>query len=823
MSVRLRLVCAIAMAVLGHAALGAQWTNRYPKVEGFAHHVYLEGYELPTMGVGPTDPAASPDGRSVAVSARGWLWLLDMQSGEARRLTRGGGMDSRPAWSPDGRRIALVRDSGKETRIVEIDIATGAEKILVDTPAIDLDPAYARDGKHLFYSSASGGDFDLWRVDLANGAQSRLTDDKGLELRPQPLPGDREVVFVAKGNGSDRLSVLNLTDNKRRVLAEYPIASQMRPALHPDGRSIVVGFPNADDDWDLWLVDVNGGPAIRITSGGMPVMPAWSADGESVLFVEADRDRQFRLRRVGRGAGDVSEVPVLAWDWGEPTARVQVRTRRQGAGTPLASRVQVVDRDGHPALPASGHVWFDGQNGAVYTYSPGVLTVEVPAGDVRVTASAGFGAAAATGSGNAAAGQVASIDLQFAPIWNAQAQGWYSGDHHFHMNYGGPYTLQPEDLVLMMQGEDLDVGTPLTANLHTRLTDPEWFEWKRTSAGVPLIAFGQEVRPHFLGHMGLIGVSSAYWPWYWGPGYPTYGRDDRPTAAALAHARQQGGVNAYVHPVMRPGPFPGGDQAPSGLPLGLVPDAVLGDLDTIEVACLWSDELGTADAWYRLLNIGAAIAPSAGTDVMTNFYRTMAVGTTRVYVKPEGPLTLDSYLAALRSGRSFVTTGPLPLFTAQGVEPGGIIPAKPGAEVTWEMTVSSPLAFETVEVLVNGVVVWTDKGLSAPGTRTWSGRIKAPNGGWIAARVRGGSVQWPSMDSYPFAHTAPVWFGRVASTDRQAARGAAMELLKWMDVADKRLDEGFTGQPIPKIKARFADARRRLETIAAGGTATPIQ
>jgi hypothetical protein len=126
-----------------------------------------------------------------------------------------------------------------------------------------------------------------------------------------------------------------------------------------------------------------------------------------------------------------------------------------------------------------------------------------------------------------------------------------------------------------------------------------------------------------------------------------------------------------------------------------------------------------------------------------------------------------------------------------------------------------------VEVLVNGVVVWNDKGLSAPGTRTWSGRIKAPGGGWIAARVRGGAVQWPAMDSYPFAHTAPAWFGSVGSTDRQAARGAAAELLKWMDVADKRLDEGFAGAQIPKLKARFADARRRLEAIAASGMARP--
>jgi TolB protein len=789
-------------------------------VDGFSHHVYLEGYELPTLGAGPTDPAPSPDGRSLAISARGWLWLLDLQTGEARRITRGGAMDSRAAWSPDGRTIAFVRDNGKDTSLVQVDVATGAEKVLIDTPAIDLDPAYSPDGRHLFYSSAVSGDFDLWRLEVSTGATTRLTEEKGLELRPLPLPAAGQVVFVSKGDGSDKLSVLNLADKERRTIAEYPIASQMRPALHPDGRTVVVGLPSPDN-WDLWLVDVNGGPGIRIVAGDKPLMPVFSADGQTVFFVESDENRQFRVRRVARGGGDVAPVPVLSWNWGEPTAHVQIRTRRAGSTTPLPARIHVVDRDGHPALPSTGQVWFDGQNGRVYAYSPGVLTVEVPAGQVRAMASAGFGAAAVSGSTSAAPGQTAAVDLQITPIWDAQADGWYSGDHHFHMNYGGPYTLRPEDLVLMMQGEDLDVGTPLMANLHTRVNDLEWFDWNRLSSGAPLIAFGQEIRPHFLGHMGLIGISSPYWPWFWGPGYPAYGRDDRPNVAALAHAKQQGGVNAYVHPVMRPGPFRGDGQPPSGLPLGLVPDAVLGDLDTIEVACLWSDELGTSDAWYRLLNVGAAVAPSAGTDVMTDFYRTMAVGTTRVYVKPQGSLTLNSYLAGLRAGRSFVTNGPLLQFTAQKIEPGGIVQAAAGSEVAWELSVASPLAFETVEVLVNGVVAWSEKGLAAPGKRTWNGHVKAPSGGWIAARVRGGTVEWPSMDSYPFAHTAPAWFNRVGSTDGAIARGAARELLQWMDVADKRLAEGFAGADIPKLKARFADARRRLETIAASGTAAP--
>ena len=48
--------------------VNAQWKNRYQKVDGYGHHVYLEGYELPVLSSGPMDPAPSPANDKVAFS-----------------------------------------------------------------------------------------------------------------------------------------------------------------------------------------------------------------------------------------------------------------------------------------------------------------------------------------------------------------------------------------------------------------------------------------------------------------------------------------------------------------------------------------------------------------------------------------------------------------------------------------------------------------------------------------------------------------------------------------------------------------------------------
>jgi TolB protein len=47
----------LALTLTAAWPLAAQWTNRYPKMSGFSHHIYVEGYDFPTVAEGPTYPA----------------------------------------------------------------------------------------------------------------------------------------------------------------------------------------------------------------------------------------------------------------------------------------------------------------------------------------------------------------------------------------------------------------------------------------------------------------------------------------------------------------------------------------------------------------------------------------------------------------------------------------------------------------------------------------------------------------------------------------------------------------------------------------------
>ncbi len=802
-------LAAIVLCALDASGVEAQWKNRYPKLVGSNHHVYVEGYELPVVNAGASDPAESPDGRTIAIASRGWLWLYDKGTGTATRLTRGGQMDSRPAWSPDGKSIAFVRDDGNTLAVVIRDLSSGREREI--EKGFAMDPAYSPDGGSLFYASSTAGGLDIWRIDLASGAKTRITNDAGLELRPQPHPDGKRLVYMSKSGAADQIRVRNLSDGKETVLASDPILAQTRPALSPDGASVAYTWPNANG-WELRLVSVDHpGPTILLVSryGGEPIAPSWSANGHDVLYMEGDRDQRLRIFSVPKNGGSPTPVSLNHWMWGEPTGRVIVRTHLKGQPSPAPARLRATDASGHPIVANEGQARSDGQNGIVFFYSPGVVELEAPAGAVDIGAVQGIVTPEATARVNVVAGETREVDLELDPVWNAHANGWYSGDHHFHLNFGGQFPLVPDDLLSLLRGEGLDVATPLIGNLANRDEHADFWPMRRLTE-LPFVRFGQEVRPS-LGHTGLIGDESFFYPWTYGAGTQLYAVDDISNVDPLTHARSEGGMGTYMHPVQTPGDPFASEQSLASIPTELVTDAVIGALDALEVACVWSDELATAEVWHRFLNLGLAIVPNAGTDVMTDFYRTPALGTTRVYVHVDEPMNFPSYFRSLKAGRSFVTNGPMLDFRVGKAMPGDVV-QRTGTSLPFTLDLRSAVPVDSVMVLVNGAVVWRGAGTAASGSTHATGTIAVPAGGWIAAVAVGGATKkWPAMDSYAYAHTAPIWIGRVGSVDATTAKAAAKDLLRALDVAERRVNTSYAGAEVPRLRGHFQRAREILQ------------
>jgi len=785
----------------------AEWTHRYPKVDGQRHHIYLESYELPILSSGPKYPAASPDGQSLAFASNGWIWVLDLKTSIAKRVTGGKSIDGRPRWSPDSSRIAFVTDTGTDSEITLLTIATG-ETQRINTPKIDLDPEFSADGESLYLSSGKEGVLDIWQYSFASDTFSRVTELDGHSRNPR-LSGDGLSLYYSHLDWPERqIRIRSLADSTEKVLKTVSIAGQFGFDIHPSEDILAYAWP-VNDDLNLFVADTNDlSPVNNLTPGKTYIQgPAWSADGQTIYYSQPDRAQQFKLMSVSVYGGGASEVQIKEWDWGQQRTTLKVVTKLNGKVTPV--RLSVKGQTGHPVANAEAATYFDSQNGEHYFYSDGSMEIEVPVGEITLQAVHGIMGVPASVTTMALAGKTNKIVIPIEQVWNARSAGYKSADFHLHLNYDGPYRHITSDIEPLIAGENLDLATPQAANLHNRLMDREFLgQTLRTKAG-SLIRFAQEVRAHFHGHIGVVGASEFYFPWFWGPGYPEHNDGNLSNGDVMAFvAEHSDSIGTYVHPVARNiDPFEG-DNALS-IPLEFIPDAILSDNVGLELVCAWSDALGTSELWYRLLNIGRPVIAMAGTDMFVDFHRTPAIGTARVYAQQAGRKTRWSPLIKeIKQGRSFVTNSAALLFTLDAVAgPGDIVQS---GKRSFTLDVSTAAAFDKVEVLVIGAVVWSEPGLSAGESRKFDGELVLTEGGWVAARVYGGSTAWPLMDSYPFAHSSPVWINSRGSTDPAAKAQAVLELQHALNQLQAHALETYDDKNTSRLIGRIEQAKKAL-------------
>jgi dipeptidyl aminopeptidase/acylaminoacyl peptidase len=247
------------------------------------------------------------------------VWLLPFaDGGEARQLTDLPKDVEGVAWSPDGRRLAIV--CGAESTEPEKKRERGPE----DPPAPDtrlIDTlSYQFNGAGFVHDRFRR----LWTVDVESGEPRLLTRGNHHDADPRWSPDGKTIAFVSDRHPNADLGwrtdifLVDADGGEPRQLSGGDGRQQWgAPEWAPDGRSLAV---IGNRDWkrgvlyqaSVWRLPVDGGEATDLLEGqdleaaagmnsdlvgGGELRPQWMADGRWVVFA-APVDGAFELWRV---------------------------------------------------------------------------------------------------------------------------------------------------------------------------------------------------------------------------------------------------------------------------------------------------------------------------------------------------------------------------------------------------------------------------------------------------------------------------------------------------------------------------------------------
>lgn len=388
---------------------------------------------------------------------------------------------------------------------------------------------------------------------------------------------------------------------------------------------------------------------------------------------------------------------VLAGSVLPDTASVTIRLLDSETERPLAGVIQIELSDGKrlplPELLSRGTGLPTQAAISEWSVLSNPSTLELPRQKLTVRAFSGLETELTTIDLDLTQTVPRSIDIPLRTLNRSYHSRWASGNTHLHLrNMSRADSDRYLREIPAADGLDVLFVSYLERAKADKTYSSNEYRFKdlqQLANDLPTqLGHGEEHRHNYsaggqgYGHVMLLDISELILPVSIGPGIMQTGTDGLPLQRGIQQARRDGGTILWCHNAW-------GTER--------LPNIVAGSVDAQNMYD--GGHYGNvANSYYRLLEAGISVPLSTGTDWFLYDF-------SRVYCRFEGDVTLENWLAALKSGQTTITNGPLLDLKVNNTNPGDLLSLKRPGQVTVEATAIGRIDFRTIELVHNGKVI----------------------------------------------------------------------------------------------------------------------
>jgi TolB protein len=244
----------------------------------------------------------------------GEIFISDYDGFNAAPVTRDHAICAAPAWAGHDLLFYMSHKISGKPDILSHNLSTGARKAVARFPGMNSSPAVSPDGRRLAMILSKSGSPTLYVSDLEGGNLKQLTKNKDGDSSPCWSPDGRTICFTSRKSGRPALYMIPADGGAESRLAPG-VPSATEPDWSPDGKFIIcTGTPGGK--FEIYLVPMEGpkkGDAIPLVPGEDPV---WAPNSRAVMFTRNINNRHVlalldvpskQVKEIGRVNGDASQ------------------------------------------------------------------------------------------------------------------------------------------------------------------------------------------------------------------------------------------------------------------------------------------------------------------------------------------------------------------------------------------------------------------------------------------------------------------------------------------------------------------------------------